>query len=495
MKPHRPARTALRRHPRTPHASLPYALRLTPYALILALLTGCLFDRTPATPRPPTPTLTPRPTPTETAAILPIRQPTAPPTSGPRVTATPPGDETLDVRANGQIIYIANQGGRRDIMAVEGNGSGRRRIVSGTYEAPVWSPDGSRFAVYGATVSGGRPNQLAIFDEEGRALARYALEGVGVGQPSWSPDGRSIFCQQRDPAETSGARTAWIADESGLRQLPLPEGAMPWRWMPNNRYAYLIYPAGGQRQVSQTSPLAVWSADPASGQSQKEIEGVFAPLGWSPSGQTFYAFDGLLPAQSGTGTRATTLIAIDGRTGSTRTLSTADRLVAPGEEGTPGTPGGVARGGARWFEGGSVAPVAGQLVVWVRSATANGPVLVVVLDETGRTLVRDSLPPGDTPVGFTWSAGGQIVAFVATGNGNTLHILAAGGRAPVAYPLATTWFVGSALPSWSPDSRWLALIGPDNTLVIAAAIGTPRLVSLSPDGGVISPAWRPAMLR
>ena len=44
-----------------------------------------------------------------------------------------------------------------------------------------------------------------------------------------------------------------------------------------------------------------------------------------------------------------------------------------------------------------------------------------------------------------------------------------------------------------------ALIGasgiPFWPVVIAAAIGTPRLVSLSPDGGVVSPAWRPATLR
>jgi hypothetical protein len=142
--------------------------------------------------------------------------------------------------------------------------------------------------------------------------------------------------------------------------------------------------------------------------------------------------------------------------------------------------------------------VAGQLVVWVRSSSAApaiGQVVVVVLDETGRTLLSEPLPPGAAPAGFTWSAGGQIVAYVAVGSGNTLHILAAGGRAPLVYPLAPTWFAGSTLPSWSPDSRWLTMIGPDSTLVIAAAIGSPRLVSLGPEGGVVSPAWRPAALR
>ena len=86
--------------------------------------------------------------------------------------------------------------------------------------------------------------------------------GEGVGTLVWSPDGRYLLCLQRNPAETSGARTTWLVAEDGPRVFPLPTGAIPWRWTPDNRLAYIVYPPGGQRRVSQSSPLAIWSADP-----------------------------------------------------------------------------------------------------------------------------------------------------------------------------------------------------------------------------------------
>lgn len=483
---------AYKHTPPRPHALRPHALRLTPYLLILALLTGCLIDTTPKTPAPPTMTPTPRPTPTATPGILPIRQPTVDTSPPPRVTATrQPITTTIETRATGQILYIALRGGRRDIMSIEASGNNRRQLVQGTYESPVWSPDGRRFAAYGATTPGGLSNQLAIFDTNGRALARYPIDGIGVGLPVWSPDGRYLLCFLRDPSVTSGGRSAWVMDGDDLRPLGLPENATPWRWTPDNRLAYIVYPSGGQRRVSQSNPLSVWSVDPAGGAARKEAEGVIAPLGWSPNGQVFYAFDGLLPDQEDGTTRATNVIAVDRRTGTTRTLINADNAVNAPWRGTPGTPAGSGRSAARWFEGGSVAPVGGHLALLVYSTgPTGGQMMVIMVDESGQLRARDATRPSYPT--FAWSAGGTLVAYIVpTGNsGGELHVLAPNGQPPFIYPVTQAWVPGTYAPTWSPDSRWVAIVGPDG-LTISATVGSARNVPIDTEGTIISPAWRP----
>ena len=492
MAMHRPTRPPP--HRRRPWPS-PSASRLTTHSLLLALLallSGCLIDTTAKTPTPPPPTPTPRPTPTATPGVLPIRPPTLPPVRESLVTATPPAVSAPDIRAAGQIVYLTGRGGRRDIASIEPPSGDQRFLNVGTYNAPVWSPDGGRFAAYGATVVGGRPDQLVLFAGNGRALARYALEGEGVGVPVWSPDGRYLLALQRNPAETSGTRTAWIVDEDGPRPLPLPAGAVPWRWTPDNRLAYINYPPGGQRRVSQSNPLAIWSADPAGGTDRKEIEGVIAPLGWSPSGQTFYAFDGLLPDQGAGVTRATSLIAIDRRLGNTRSIITAEAIAAAG---------GGARGGTHWFEGGSVAPAGGQLALWlggvggVGTPAAAGQLLVALVDEVGRLLLRETVRGADFAPAFAWSPGGLLVAYIAaTDTGGALHILSSNGQPPLIYPLPAAPATGDTPPTWSPDSRWVAIGGPGG-LTIAATIGDPRTFALVADASIGAPAWRPAALR
>jgi hypothetical protein len=481
--------------PRAPRFTV-YAPRFTLYALIALLLSACLFDTTPKTPVPPLPTNTPRPTPTDTPGVLPIRQPTAETSPPPRVTATPPGGvATVETRADGQILYIALRGGRRDIMSIDATGGNRRQLVAGTYEAPIWSPDGSRFAAYGATTPGGLSDQLAIFNGEGRPLGRYPLDGIGVGPPTWSPDGRYLLCLLRDPTVTSGPRSAWVVAGDGMRQLPLPDNATPWRWTPDNRLAYIVYPSGGQRRVSQSNPLTVWSLDPDGDQPRQEARGVIAPLGWSSNGQTFYAFDGLIPDQSNNPTttiKATNVVAIDRRTGSTRTLISATNAASAAWRGTPAAPVGTT---THWFEGGSVSPAGGHLALLAyTSGPTGGQMTVALVDENGQLRARDATRPS-TPT-FAWSPGGTFVAYIIpTGNsGGELHILAPNGQPPYTYPVTAAWVPGTYAPSWSPDSRWVAIVGPDG-LTITATVGSARTFPLDTEGTIISPTWRPSLAR
>jgi Tol biopolymer transport system component len=378
-------------------------------------------------------------------------------------------------------------------MSLEASGGSRRQLVVGTYGSPVWSPDGSRFAAYGATTPGGLSDQLAIFDGEGHALARYAIDGIGVDLPVWSPDGRFLLCLLRDPSETSGTRSAWVLADGDLHRLDLPGNATPWRWTPDNRLAYLIYPFGGQARVSQSNPLTVWSVDPVSDQPRQEARGVIAPLGWSPNGQTFYAFDGLLPDQGTGTTRATNVVAIDRRTGSTRTLISATNAANAPWQGTPTINNG--NGTTYWFEGGSVSPAGGELALL---AYTTGPttsqMIVTLVDENGQIRARDLTRPSYPT--FAWSPGGIFTAFIipAGNSGGELHILAPNGQPPYIYPVTAAWVPGTYAPSWSPDSRWVAIVGPDG-LTISSTVGSTRNIPLDTEGTIISPAWRPTLIR
>jgi len=220
---------------------------------------------------------------------------------------------------------------------------------------------------------------------------------------------------------------------------------------------------------------------------------VIAPLGWSPNGQTFYAFDGLLPDQGTGTTRATSVVAIDRRTGSSRTLISASNAANAPWQGTPTANNG--EGTTYWFEGGSVSPIGGHLALLAYTTSRTGSQMMVTLvDESGQLRARDATRPSYPT--FAWSPGGTFTAFIIpTGNsGGELHILAPNGQPPYTYPVTQAWVPGTYAPSWSPDSRWVAIVGPDG-LSISSTIGSTRSFPLDTEGTIISPAWRPTLIR
>jgi Tol biopolymer transport system component len=129
-----------------------------------------------------------------------------------------------------------------DIVVTNIDGSRRRAVTpKGFYDAPVWSPDGTRIAfvryrgddadVYVANADGSGLRKLA------HALA-YDPNPLGAGKgpsasPAWSPDGRKIaFVSNR-----SGSDDIWVVDAEGggLVNLTRSRGSGRPVWSPNGR--------------------------------------------------------------------------------------------------------------------------------------------------------------------------------------------------------------------------------------------------------------------
>ncbi|MDT8340665.1 MAG: hypothetical protein RQ751_04060 [Longimicrobiales bacterium] len=81
-------------------------------------------------------------------------------------------------------------------------------------QAPVASPDGSRYAFVMETLDGGR--DLLLVDADGSGLLRLTTNPGPDDQPSWSPDGGSIAFR----SGVNGRLDVWVIEVDGRRDPP-----------------------------------------------------------------------------------------------------------------------------------------------------------------------------------------------------------------------------------------------------------------------------------
>lgn len=471
--------------------------RLGLLAVLLLTLSGCLIESQPQPAPPPTATPTPRPTPTATAASLRVDRPPPAVATPPTVTRPTVARPTpSELRGAGRLLYLGKLNERQGIIAVDADGTNRRLLVAGSYEAPIWSPDGTRFAAYGATTPGNLPDQLAIFNPEGRPLARFPFTGVIAAPPAWSPDSRTLLCLffplSVDPR--IAPPQALLVDDNGPREIALGPRAIPWRWTPGGRVAFRA-PAPNQRGNDLLSS-AVWSIDPTEETPRLEATGSFVPVGWSPDGNTLYAI-GAPRTVDQTGMPAdlfspSSLLAFDARTGEQRVVITADLMTARLAADRP------IGAGVRWFADGAVAPTTGEIALWLRSVKPaitpttldDSETTVVVIDRSGLPRFAERLRGTLGAVAF-WSPDGRRLAFPVPSNfGFDLHIIGPGADPPLVYPLSLAWSFGALPPAWSPDGHWIAFPGPSGLEIGNGMLSEPG-VPLVGDGQ--APAWQPAV--
>lgn len=455
----------------------------------LPLLAACgWFEKSrpqpPATPTPlPPPTVTPTPAPVRLDSPAPIAMASR---SAATSRATPTANPAL--RGGGQLLYTGALGGARGIVLADLAADARRLLVPGGYESLAWSPDGTRFAALGIATPEVPTQQVALFNADGRALARYAVPNtlLVTNTLRWSPDGRHLLYQFFDQA--SAAVATWIVAEDGQRRLPLDPEATVWRWLPNGRLAY-TRASSRTDPPSVEAPLAIWSVDPAGNEPRREASGPFYPFDLSPDGTIIYAVGGfrtIVTPGPPVGS-ATTIVALDLVRGSSRTVFDAAAASA---------------GATAWVRNAAVAPdtgslavVRGRLPVAAQQNTLGITNDLLLLDPAGATFSGDLSWQGELGRGgVRWSPHGLRLAYHtvgagAGGGGEELRVVDLTGGPRAAFPIRAADPRLGLLVAWSGDDRLLAYVDSGSTGLMIAEPGTDRAYSFAADGNF--PAWRP----
>jgi hypothetical protein len=446
---------------------------------------------TPTAPPQPLPQPTPTPTPAPTRAAAPEASPVATPRPSARLTPMPTPPPAA-LQSAGWLIYSGQVNGKDGIIRINADGSNRRLLAPGFYAGLVWAPDGAHFAALEQPARNGRPDEVAIFTADGRAVARFALAGAVAAPLAWSPDARHLLCQALPATGGALAPTAWVLGEDGAHEVGVPGGppTTVLGWAVPGRVALLAY-TNPDFSISADNPVSLWTVAADGSDARRETQGAFLPFGLSLDGLTIYALgdDRSIPDSRFGGARGwTQLLAVDRATGAARTIVTADEL-ATRLNFTPAV--------ARWIDTVSLAPDGEQIALVLHSlavpVTPPGEELAL---ETAVLIVRaadgqlgawERVVANARPTVFAWNrtpASGLAYTLFSTQTGyRQIHIL---GQSLTYQPGDTTG--DNSEPQWSPDGHWLVYAGPDG-LELAAATSPARSVLLAVDGR--DPAWSP----
>jgi len=281
------------------------------------------------TTRPPSATSVPSQTATASPTHTPQPSRTPTPTVTPTFTPYPTMPAGL-LLANGQIAYVSDRDGNRNIFVMNADGSGQTRLTEGLNLQPDWSPDGTRLVYSGLDGASPESGDMEIFVMLADGSNKVALTANDFDDsfPAWSPDGRRIaFVSDRDgnwelyvmnadgsnqtrltstPADESyptwsadGQRIAFAAalgERSDIYVIGLQGGEMQPltetgdnffpNWSPDGSRIVFVSTRGGNLQAPFDAEIFIMNAD-GSGQVQltDTAPAEYDPA-WSPDGQS-----------------------------------------------------------------------------------------------------------------------------------------------------------------------------------------------------------------
>ncbi len=142
---------------------------------------------------------------------------------------------------------------------------------------------------------------------------------------------------------------------------------------------------------------------------------------------------------------------------------------------------------AGWFTGGAISPSGRQIAFGLSSFDNKSD--IHVLNLVSGNAVQLTHDGGSTDP--SWSPKGNLIAYVrdrdkAGRTGSWLHLITPDGKCEIEFPQ----FSDAYYPTWSPDGKRLAFIGPDGIYVADLETLLGRDVTLAPDreGGLCLPS-------
>jgi dipeptidyl aminopeptidase/acylaminoacyl peptidase len=117
---------------------------------------------------------------------------------------------------------------REHIFVLELDGTdGPRQLTDGDYDnsQPAWSPDGALLAFVSARHDSREHdlnNDVFVMRPDGTELRRVTDNSLGLGEPTFTPDGNTILAVGVDPGPD---RSRWVARQNGLYAVDASGGA------------------------------------------------------------------------------------------------------------------------------------------------------------------------------------------------------------------------------------------------------------------------------
>jgi Tol biopolymer transport system component/serine/threonine protein kinase/formylglycine-generating enzyme required for sulfatase activity len=149
---------------------------------------------------------------------------TGPPTPTPASPPTP----TLSGGGWGEIAFVSERDGNREIYVMSADGTSPRRLTNNRANDrdPAWSPDGMRIAFYSDREGNA---DIYVMGADGGGLRNLTNHPANDYHPSWSPDGARLAFN----SDRGGSSDIYVinADGSGLARLTTPgtgNGGQAW---------------------------------------------------------------------------------------------------------------------------------------------------------------------------------------------------------------------------------------------------------------------------